>query len=114
MDDDAFGILDYIYRVVADGHFESELDFVTGDQGEALMPTIKDGYTSTDVPRDLFDNPPEMQPRQLEYLLEELEERGYIRFRRGPATVHWVRITDEGKLVAQRRLEEAQRASEEV
>ncbi len=102
VDEEALQVLDYIYAVTSDPHFEPELQFIQVDQRDLLNPELKDGQDSSTAPKNLFDGR-DYKPGQLEYAIGQLADQGYVQLRRGPATVHWVRITPDGHTVAEQR-----------
>ncbi len=92
-------LLDYVYRISEDPHFEPELQLIITDQADILFPQLREGQQAHSVPRELFGGRETSIDR-----IEKLQERGYIHLIRGPATVHWLRITDTGKGVARGRV----------
>ncbi len=102
IDEEALTTLDYIYQVTSDPHFQPELQFVQTDQRDLLIPQLEAGRDSRTVNRELIAGR-QYRADQLEYLLEQLTDQGYVRLRRGPNTVHRVRITPDGRIAAEQR-----------
>ncbi len=98
IDDRAYDDLAYIYQVSRDSRLEPELELIELDQADVLRPSLKEGQQ---VPSG--EAIWEGRETRLHYV-EQLEEQGWVRIRRSPGGVHWVRITLDGRTVAQQRL----------
>lgn len=97
IDEQAYDDLAYIDRVDRDGRFDPELQLVTMDQADVLSPALRAGQQPS-------GSEPLMDGRETRpHYLEQLEEQGWVRIRRGPGPVHWVRITPDGRTIAHQR-----------